>query len=93
MADYQVTCVTKSPSYSNHHEHITHIGGTGWYITREEAIRQIDGGINRFYVYDATRRMYAWVGVVRPVGQHPYLRTYADGDWNDNLLSLGNCRA
>jgi hypothetical protein len=28
------------------------------------------------------------IGVVRPAGRAPYLRTYADGDWTDNLLFL-----
>ena len=27
-------------------------------------------------------------GVVRPQYGQPYLRTYADGQWNNNLLSL-----
>jgi hypothetical protein len=31
------------------------------------------------------------VAVVRPVGRAPYLRTHADGDWNNNLLSLQQC--
>ncbi len=30
----------------------------------------------------------ATVGVVRETGHSPYLRTYADGKWTDNLLSL-----
>lgn len=28
------------------------------------------------------------VGVVSPSGGQPYLRTYADGVWTNNLLSL-----
>lgn len=28
------------------------------------------------------------VGVVHPTSGQPYLRTYADGTWNNNLLSL-----
>ena len=31
------------------------------------------------------------IGVVRAAGHAPYLRTHADGDWNDNLLSLDQC--
>ncbi len=93
MADYKVTCITKNPPHSNYHEHITHIGGANWYITREDAIRRIDTGTERFYVHDAVRNVSVWVGVVRPMRHQPYLRTYADGDWNDNLLSLGSCHA
>lgn len=28
------------------------------------------------------------VGVVRPTHGQPYLRTYADGEWTNNLLNL-----
>lgn len=38
------------------------------------------------YVSSGTAR--AAVAVIRPGGQEPYLRTYADGVWSDNLLSL-----
>ena len=32
------------------------------------------------------------IGVVKPTdGRDPYLRTYADGDWNNNLLALPEC--
>ncbi|MGB3729139.1 MAG: DUF3892 domain-containing protein [Thermodesulfobacteriota bacterium] len=29
------------------------------------------------------------IGIVQ--AQPPYLRTYADGEWNNNLLSLDQC--
>jgi hypothetical protein len=38
------------------------------------------------YVSSGTAR--AAVAVIRPEGREPYLRTYADGVWSDNLLSL-----
>ncbi|WP_218567647.1 DUF3892 domain-containing protein [Pseudomonas tructae] len=31
------------------------------------------------------------IGVVREPGRAPYLRTYADRQWNNNLLSLNQC--
>jgi len=93
MTDHQITCITKKPTHSDRHEHITHVGGAGWYITREEAIRLITNGTNRFYVYDATKNKSAWVEVVRPQGRDAYLRTDPDGDLKDNLLWLGECRA
>ena len=30
-------------------------------------------------------------GALRPAYGEPYLRTYADGIWTDNLLSLYEC--
>ena len=31
------------------------------------------------------------IGDVREQGKAPYLLTYADGKWNNNLLSLNQC--
>lgn len=45
----------------------------------------IDDG-NDVFVEDATGDVP--VGVVRPDGRPPHLRTFADGDWTNNLLSL-----
>jgi hypothetical protein len=90
MADVQVTCITKPDRYSEH-EHITHVGGAGWKWTRERVIQSIDEGSNTFYVMDAARKR-SNVGVVNPGnGRARYLRTYADGVWNNNLLSLPQC--
>lgn len=92
--EYQVTCVTK-PNRFSPHDHITEIGGGPangrWRISREEAIHQIDQGLNSFYVKDSLTGRTAYVGVVRAQGKVPYLRTHADGYWNDNLLSLNEC--
>lgn len=95
MAQYSVTCITK-PNRESTHEYITHIGGsingTRWKITREEAIRQIETKTNSFYVTDPTNPFKrSTVGVIRPALGYPYLRTYADGDWDNNLLSLTQC--
>lgn len=96
MATKKVTCVSKPDRYSKH-EHITHIGGVTplgrWQLTREEAIRRIDQRVDTFYTVDPSDSTnVAVVGVVRPQnGQAPYLRTWADGDWKDNLLALNEC--
>jgi hypothetical protein len=92
MADCQITCVNKPNRFSTH-EHISHIGNVvgGWKITRESAIQSIDSNTNSFYTIDATTGKRAEIGVVREAGKHPYLRTHADGKWNDNLLALAEC--
>jgi hypothetical protein len=47
----------------------------------------IDSKTNTFYVFEKGNR--SEIGVVRPTdGRLPFLRTYADGTWSDNLLSL-----
>jgi hypothetical protein len=91
MADVQVTCINKTPR-NNPHEGITHLGGAGgggWRWTRQEVINSIQAKTNTFYTQVGGKR--ANVGIVdSPNG--PYLRTYADGSWNDNLLALPECR-
>ena len=59
--------------------------------TREQVIASIDAGTNTFYVIDPRNGKRSDVGVVRVAGKAPYLRTHADGDWNNNLLSLDQC--
>lgn len=94
MADCEVKCITK-PNRLSAHEHITHIGNPyanpPWKWPREQVIASIDGGTNTFYVVDPRLGKRSDVGVVRSPGRAPYLRTYANGDWNNNLLSLPQC--
>jgi hypothetical protein len=92
MAHVLVTCIDK-PHPQSPHEHITHIGNpsAGWRWTREDVVASIDSGSNKFFVVDPVTGTRSDVGVVRPAGRAPHLRTYADGIWNDNLLSLVQC--
>ena len=90
MADLQVTCINKQPR-SNPHEGITHLGGPGlggWHWTRQQVIAFIEGRVHTFYTMSNGGRSN--VGVVNgPNGK--YLRTHANGKWNDNLLALPEC--
>ena len=93
MNSYQVTCVIKSHPHGGH-EHITEIGGLaggGWRLSKEVAITQIDSNLATFYTVDYSTGKKAIVGVVRESGKAPYLRTHADGKWNDNLLAQTAC--
>jgi len=89
MADVQVQCINKDPR-DNRHEGITHLGGTGWKWTRTQVIQSIESGSNTFFTFVNSKR--AEVAVVDgPSGK--YVRTHADGYWNDNLLALMECVA
>jgi hypothetical protein len=96
MSEFQVTCINK-PDRMSSHEHITHIGNITnapadrWRMTREEAIRRIDAKEAAFYTVDRTTGAKMYIGVVREALRNPFLRTYADGKWNDNLLALAEC--
>jgi hypothetical protein len=59
-------------------------------MTREIAIERIESKREAYYTVDKTGRR-AYVGVVRETGRSPFLRTYADGKWNNNLLALPDC--
>ena len=88
--DYRVTCITK-PNRLSAHEHITAIGNGRQKWSREDAIRKIESNTDTFYTVDSTTGKRAYVGVIRETGKNPYLRTHADGKWNDNLLALAEC--
>lgn len=80
-----------SPGYSDH-EHITHLAwvntvdstqsGTS---TKAALVKWVDDG-GKAQVGTGTNAVP--VGVVRPSYGEPYLRTYADGKWTNNLLNL-----
>ncbi|MGY2440262.1 MULTISPECIES: DUF3892 domain-containing protein [unclassified Pseudomonas] len=90
MGDCQITCITLSGSKS--HDRITQVGNASvpWYLTTADAVQRIEAKTDTFYVKNSFG-IRAEVGVVRPSQGLPYLRTYADGVWTDNLLSLGTC--
>ena len=87
MARLQVTCVTKT---ANTHEHITHLGGgSAWAKKpRSTVIYDIEHNINSYYT--SVNGNTAEVGVVDGANGK-YVRTYADGKYNDNLLALPAC--
>lgn len=87
MADVQVRCVNTT---GKTHEHITHLGGDSWKWTVGQVIDSIERKTNSFFTLVNGKR--ALVGVVNgPNGK--YVRTHADGYWNDNLLALPSCAA
>ena len=87
MADARLTCINKQPR-NNPYEGITHLGGADWKWTRQQVIDSIEAKTNTFYTN--TSGVRANIGVVDgPNGK--YLRTYANSNWNDNLLALPEC--
>ena len=98
MKEFQVTCINK-PNRMSSHEHITHIGNitngpaNKWRLTREETIRRIEAKEETFYTVDRSTGNKMYIGAVRETGRNPFLRTHADGKWNDNLLAQAECDA
>jgi hypothetical protein len=90
---HQVLCINKTDR-PNPHERITHIGGrnpngTVWKLTQQAAIKGIEDGTWSFYVSRGGRTVNVIVSVSRY--GFKYLKTEADGEQPDNLLSLPEC--
>ena len=93
MADtYQVRCINKTDRY-NAHERIRNIGGVDggkpWKLSQPDAIQGIELGKWSFFVSVAGSTVRVIVAK-SPYG-HKYLKTEADGEQPDNLLSLPEC--
>lgn len=94
MKEFQVNCVTLSSQHRGH-EYISHVGNSvgNWRLSRDAVIRRIEQKPQEeaFFVAVPGTQQRAYIGVVRPSSGPPYLRTYADGKWTDNLLAQPQC--
>jgi hypothetical protein len=93
-ASYEIKCINKS-DHMNPHESITAIGGVNadgsvWKLSQEQAISGIEQGKWSFFVENQNRAVEVIVAVSR-LG-NKYLKTSADGEQSNNLLSLYECR-
>ena len=79
---------TKTLWNDTHHGIVT-LGGRGWTLTREQVVSSMETGEHTFHTLVNGRRAY--LRVVRDGVHHPYVQTYADGVWQDNLLALPEC--
>jgi hypothetical protein len=88
----QIKCINKDPRLDPYRR-ITHVGGyatSQWKLTVAEAIQLIERREWRFFV-ERPRGDRVWVVVAVSKYGNKYLRTEADGDEPNNLLSLPEC--
>ena len=56
--------------------------------TREQMVEWLDASKSNKAVVGDYPTDFAYVGTVHPQYGHAYIRTYADGEWTDNLLAI-----
>lgn len=94
MADtVQIQCINKTNRMSAH-ERIHSVGGKNgdgstWKLPQQAAIEGIDTGKWRFWVSAGGKSV--WVVVATSQWGNKYLKTEADGEQPNNLLSLPEC--
>jgi len=89
----EVKCIVKTNRYDPH-DRIESIGGQNadgsrWKLSEDEAIKGIENGTWTFYVFQGGKRVD--VIVSKSAYGHKYLKTVADGEVPNNLLSLSTC--
>lgn len=84
-----ITCINKDDRY-NPYERIQYVGGEGWKWSLSKAIAEIEAGNWKFYV-ERPAGDSVWVVVALSPYGNKYLKTTADGDEPNNLLSLPEC--
>jgi hypothetical protein len=89
----QIKCINKTNRFDPH-DRIHSIGGVNsdggrWKMSQKDAIRDIENGTYTFFVSAGGRTADVIVATSRYGNK--YLKTVADGEQPDNLLSLPEC--
>jgi hypothetical protein len=88
-----ISCINRIPR-TDPLKQVHHVGGTNadgshWKLREHDAISRIEDGTQSFYVTVGWRNED--VVVAKAQSGHKYLKTTADDDHPDNILSLPEC--
>lgn len=89
---FRITCITKDDRY-NPYEQILSVGGTaagGWTLSQQTVINRIKDGTESFYVEEPSGDRVRVIVAESRFG-NDYIKTEADSDHPNNLLSLPKC--
>ncbi len=91
--DREIVCITRNTQPPIDCTCITYVGveDSEYLVPVSEVIKLIEGGKNRFYIFDFDHKSRIYV-VVAQREQTKYIRTSSDDKPNDNLLKIGDCK-
>lgn len=89
---FQINCAKIGTSHTGA-EQITHYGNSisKWCLSTNSLIARIEAGKEAYFVIDNTTGLRSYLAAVREPNKKPYLKSYADNLWNDNLDRLEIC--
>jgi hypothetical protein len=91
--DVQIQCINKTDRQSAH-ERIKNVGGVNpnganWKLPLDQAVAGAKNGTYHFWTHVNGKSV--WVVVAKSASGNEYLKTEADGEHQNNLLSLPEC--
>jgi hypothetical protein len=91
MNSFYIDCIRESPQTEGTNTiPISETSENAWILEKSDAIRRIECGGESFHTLERRIEKKMFIGVVPSLGKAPYLRTHADGTWNDNLFAQSN---
>lgn len=98
MSELRIRCINKdNGNHDNPHEAISKYGwineanGNNDVSTRQTMISWLRKESNKAFVKDNSGNI-AYCGIRKSIRGTEFLQTYSDGYYNDNLLSLPECK-